>query len=55
MSEINFNIKQSKTSFTNIPSEYLHCASNTQLEPVNSQRFISNAVDIIEDESSRKL
>ena len=55
MSEINFNIKQRNTSFTNIPSKYLHFASNTQLQHANSQRFIRNAVDSIQDHSSRKL
>ena len=55
MSEISINIKEWKTSFTNIPAKYLHFASNTQLQPVVSQRFIRNTVEIIHDQSSRML
>ena len=55
MSEISINIKECKTSFTNIPAKYLHFASNTQLQPVDSQRFIRNTVEIIHDQSSRML
>ena len=55
MSEISINIKEWKTSFTNIPAKYLHFASNTQLQPVISQRFVGNTVVIIHDQCSRKL
>ena len=55
MSEISINIKQWKTSFTNIPAKYLYFASNTQLKPVISQRFVGNTVVIIHDQSSPKL
>ena len=55
MSEISINIKQWKTSFTNILAKYLHFASNTQLQPVISQLFIRNTLEIIHDQSSRML
>ena len=55
MSEISINIKEGKTSFTNILAKYLHFASNTQLQPVISQRFVGNTEVIIPDQSSRKL
>ena len=47
MSEISVNIKQCKTSFKNIPAKYLQFASNTQLQPGNSQLLVRNAVEII--------
>ena len=55
MAEINFNMKQRKTSFKNILDKYLHFASNKQLQPANSQRFIRNAVEILHEQSSRKF
>ena len=55
MSEIIINIKQWKTSFTNIPAKYLHFAGNTQLQPGNSQRLDRNAVEIIHEQSPRTL
>ena len=55
MSEISINIKEWKTSFTNIPAKYLHFASNTQLQPVISQCFVGNTVEFMHDQCSRKL
>ena len=55
MSEISINIKEWKTSFTNIPAKYLNFASDTQLQPVISHCFVGNTVVIIHDQSSRKL
>ena len=55
MSEISINIKEWKTSLTNILAKYLHFASNTQLQPVISQSFVGNTVVIIHDQCSRKL
>ena len=55
MSEISINIKQWKTNFTNIPAKYLHFASNIQLQPGNCERLVRNAVEIIHEQSSRKL
>ena len=55
MTEISINIKQWKTSFTNVPAKYLQFSSNTQLQPGNSQRLVRNAVEIIHEPSSRKI
>ena len=55
MSKISINIKQWKTSFTNIPANCLHFASYTQVQPVTSQRFIRHTIEIIHEQSSRKL
>ena len=55
MSEMSINIKQWKTSFKNIPAKYQHFAINIQLQPGNCQRLVRNAVEIIHEQSSRKL
>ena len=55
MSEKSINIKQWKTSFTSIPAKYLHFASKIQLQPGNCHRLVKNVVEIIPEQSSRKL
>ena len=44
-----------ENDFTNILAKSLHFASNTQLHPAISQRFVGNTVVIIHDQSSRML
>ena len=44
-----------ENDFTNIPAKYLHFANKTQLQPVTSQRFIRNTIEIIHDQTYRKL